>query len=162
MMARKTGYSIVQIGLHWLVAFLILAAFLLSDGMGDALRTRAESGATGIEGNTAHVWLGGAAFAFVLIRIVVRLILGAPASPAGTPPLWDMAATWGHRLLYALMLLVPLMGALTWYAGLDLGDAHEIGGTALMVVAGGHVVAAMLHEALRQDGTMARMFRPGD
>ncbi|SMX39040.1 cytochrome b [Maliponia aquimaris] len=161
-MARREGYSAVQIGLHWLTAVLILGAYLLSDGMGDALRARVQSGATGTEGNTLHVWLGGAAFLVILIRIVVRRVMGAPEAPAGTPPLWEKAATWGHRLLYALMVLVPLGGALTWYGGLPLGDGHEIAGTALMLVAGGHAVAAMLHEALRRDGTMSRMLHPRD
>lgn len=161
-MARREGYSAVQIGLHWLTAVLILGAFLLSDDMGDALEARMQSGATGTEGNTLHVWLGGAVFLVVLVRIVVRLLSGAPPAPAGTPPLWEQAATWGHRLLYALMILVPLGGALTWYAGLKLGEVHELAGNALMLVAGGHAVAAMLHEALLRDGTMARMARPRD
>src|SRR6056297_2094867 len=161
VMARTAGYSAIQIALHWLTAFLIAAAYLVSEGMGDALRLREQSGATGVEGNTLHVWLGGAVFAIVAVRLAVRIRFGAPTPAEGTPPLWELAAIWGHRLLYLLMLAVPLMGALTWYAGLPLGDAHEVAGNALMLIAGGHVVMAMLHEALRSDGTMARMFKPG-
>lgn len=160
-MARKTGYARVQIALHWLVAVLIVAAYLLSDGMGDALRQRVQSGTTGLAGGTLHTWLGGAAFLLILLRIVARLILGAPPAPAGTPPLWETAATWGHRLLYTLMILVPLFGALTWYLGLKLGDPHEILANLLLIVAAGHVGAAILHEVMLRDGTMARMKRPG-
>jgi cytochrome b561 len=159
-MAHKTGYSIAQIALHWITAFLIVAAFFLSDGMGDALRERVQNGATGTDGNTSHVWIGGAVFAVVLLRLVVRMATGIPPAPDGTPQNWEMAAVWGHRLLYALMIMVPLSGAATWYGGFKLGQVHEWAGTGLMVAAGGHVVAAMLHEAMRGDGTMARMFRP--
>ena len=86
MMAERTGYSGLQIGLHWLVAFLIFAAYFTSDDMGDALRERITSGATGTEGNTLHVWLGGTVLALVVIRIVVRLMRGAPGPAAGTSP----------------------------------------------------------------------------
>jgi cytochrome b561 len=161
-MSERTGYSGLQIGLHWLIAFLIFAAYFASDGMGDALRTRIEAGASGTTGNTLHVWLGGAVLALVLVRIAVRLLRGAPGSPPRTPALVSMAAKWGHRLLYVLMVVVPLGGAVTWYGGIrEAGEVHEVLGTLLMLVVAGHVLAAILHEALARDGTMQRMFRPG-
>jgi len=161
-MSRKTGYSGLQIGLHWLVAILILAAYFSSDGMGQVLRERVASGATGTEGNTPHVWLGGAVFALVLLRIVVRLIQGAPGAPPGTAPWLEAAATWGHRLIYLLMLATPALGAVTWYGGVRAaGDLHEWAGTALVIVALGHAVVAILHEAFLSDGTLQRMFSPG-
>jgi cytochrome b561 len=160
-MATRTGYSGLQIGLHWLVAFLIFGAYFTSDGMGEALRQRLESGATGIDGNTLHVWLGGAVFALVLLRIVVRLTRGAPGAAPGTSPLMTVAAKWGHRLIYVLMVLVPMGGAIAWYGGVrDVGEMHEVLGNLLMLIVAGHVLAAILHEALARDGTMARMFRP--
>jgi cytochrome b561 len=156
----RSGYSGLQIALHWVIAVLIVAAWLTHEGMGQALRARAESGATGITGNTPHVWLGGAVFALVLVRVIVRWRSGAP-EPAPGPEWQRLAAVWGHRLLYALMLLVPALGAATWYGGLPTGEAHELAGQAIMIVALGHALAAIAHEAFRRDGTMARMFRPG-
>ena len=160
-MTERTGYSGLQIALHWLVAALILGAFFTKGRMEDALELRIASGATGTEGNTAHVWMGGLAFVLVAVRIVVRLRSGAPGPVAGTSPMMALAVKWGHRLLYALMVATPLTGALTWYGGIDaLGDVHETVGQALMIVILGHILAAMLHEALRGDGTMNRMFSP--
>jgi cytochrome b561 len=157
-MARKTKYSTLQIGLHWLIALLILAAWLLSDGMGQALRARVESGATGIQGNTIHVWLGGATFLLVLIRIVVRLIQGAPDPVPGSSELIEKAGVWGHRLLYALMVLTPALGAATWYGGIGFtAELHDISSSALMLVALGHAAMAIYHQFILKDGTLTRM-----
>ena len=122
-MADTTRYSKLQITLHWLIAVLILATWWLGDGMGRALRSRFEQGQTGIEGNTWHVWLGGAVLLLVVFRIIVRRVQGAPVPVADTPPLLHAAGVWGHRLLYLLMVLAPLMGAAAWH--LMLRDGLE-------------------------------------
>ena len=44
-MTTRTGYSGLQIGLHWLIALLIFGAYFTSDDMGDALHERLDSGA---------------------------------------------------------------------------------------------------------------------
>lgn len=160
MTARK-GYSALQIGLHWVIAVLVLAAYITSDGMGRALRARIDSGAGGFDGNTVHVWLGGVVFLLVLVRIFVRLRSGAPEAPERTPPLVARAAHWGHRLIYALMVAVPALGAVSWYGGVRAaGEVHETAGNVFMLIVLGHALAAIGHEAFLRDGTMARMFAP--
>jgi len=156
----RSGYSALQIGLHWLVALLIFGAFFTQDGMGRALRQRIEQDLSGMDGATWHTLLGGMAFLFILIRLVVQLRRGAP-EPHGAPMV-QMAAHWGHRVLYALMLVVPALGAASWYGKLpELGDIHEILGKALVIIAVGHAVIAIAHRVLWNDGTLERMFRPG-
>ncbi|MCV6591342.1 MAG: cytochrome b/b6 domain-containing protein [Silicimonas sp.] len=158
-MSEKTGFTLTQIALHWAVAFLIIAAFVTHDGMGRALEARIESGTTGMEGATLHTIFGGMAFALILIRVIVRLRQGAP-TPHGSP-LVVAAATWGHRVLYLLMLMVPAMGAATWYGHIEpLGDPHEILGKALMIVALGHALVALAHHFLLKDGTLTKMLKP--
>ena len=101
-MTARTTYSRLQIALHWLVALLIIATWFLGDGMGRVWRNRIESGQSGLEGNTLHVWLGMAVFALVLLRLVVRLIQGAPAPVPGTPKLLELTTHWGSpSALYA-------------------------------------------------------------
>ena len=155
----RIGYSGLQIALHWIVAVLIFGAWFTHEDMGDALEDRIELGLTGLEGATLHTILGGTAFAFVLVRLIVRFTRGAP-EPHGSPMI-QMAATWGHRLLYVLMIAAPALGAITWYGKIEgLGDIHELVGNALMIVAIGHLLMAMLHQALWSDGTLMRMFSP--
>ena len=159
MAHTRNGYSGLQIALHWIIAFLVFGAFFSSDGMGRALRQRIEQDLGGLDGATAHTIMGGAAFAFVLIRLIVRLRRGVP-EPHG-PPMIQKAATFGHWFLYALMIAAPALGAITWYGKIDgLADLHEIVGKALMIVAMGHLLMAIFHQALWSDGTMLRMFQP--
>lgn len=155
-----TSYSRLQIALHWVVAALIGLAYLTGDDMGEALRDRITQGLTGFQGSTVHTFLGGFAFAFALWRLVVRLRKGAP-EPQGSP-LVQRAATIGHWALYALMVAVPALGAATWYGHLrSLGDVHETLGNLLIIVALGHVGAALWHHFVQKDGTLTRMTRPG-
>ena len=159
MATHRNGYSGLQIALHWIVAFLIFGAWFTHEGMGRALRQRIEQDLSGFDGATLHTMMGGAAFAFVLIRLVVRMTRGAP-EPHGSPMI-QMAAVWGHRLLYALMIAAPLLGAITWYGKIEgLGEVHEIVGQALMLVAIGHLLMALVHQALWSDGTLHKMFKP--
>ncbi len=160
-MAQRTTFTLPQIILHWLIAVLIVGAYIGGDGMGRVLDQRIAEGWTGIEGNTPHVWVGGTVFALVLIRIVLRLIKGAPPPVPGTPPLMVRAAHAGHLLIYALMVAVPAAGAAAWYVKIPAaGDVHEILGTSLIVVALGHAVVAILHEAQKPGGMLVRMVRP--
>lgn len=158
-MTDEDSYTSLQISLHWLTAILIFAAYFTSDGMGRVLRERIESGATGIEGNTPHVWLGGAAMLVIIIRLIVRFRTGAPAAAEGTAPWLAKSAEWGHRLLYLVMFLVPIGGAAAWYGGVEVaGNGHEVMGNALMILAVGHIVMALLHEVVWGHRVLGRMF----
>ncbi|APE42834.1 hypothetical protein BOO69_04900 [Sulfitobacter alexandrii] len=157
-MATRSPYSGLQITLHWLIAFLIAAAWFLGDGMGRILDKRIEAGTTGIEGNTLHVWIGGAVFLLVLIRIAVRLRTGAPAPAAGSTGWQETAALWGHRALYLMMILVPVLGATAWYGHVKpAAEAHEIAVNVLVILIVGHTLMALYHQYVARDGTLRRM-----
>lgn len=157
-MKTTQGYARVQIALHWLIAILIYACYFISDGMGRALRTRLETGQTGFEGNTLHVWLGMAAAALIVIRILLRVVLGAPGAIPGAPPMAHKAHIWGQRLLYLLMLFAPIPGLVAWYGGVrDAGDVHALVGNALVLIATAHAAIALLHHFVLKDETLTRM-----
>ena len=157
-MATKSKYSLLQIGLHWLIVVLIAAAWFLGDGMNRALDARLEAGTTGTEGNTLHVWTGGAVFVLVLIRIVVRLVQGAPAPVPGLPDWQETAGKLGHLALYVLMVLVPALGATAWYGHIDAaGLLHTLAVDALVIVILGHAAMAFYHHYVLKDATLRRM-----
>ena len=157
-MASKTGYSKLQIALHWAIAVLIVAAYWISDGMGRILGARIRDGQTGLEGGTVHTWIGGTVFFLILIRLVVRLRQGAPEAHGSAPMV--LAAKLGHVVLYALMILVPAAGAAAWYWHIrEAGDVHELLVNALMLVALGHAAMAIYHQFVKKDGTLTRMIR---
>lgn len=157
-MSERSGYSPLQIALHWLIAALIFAAWFTHEGMGKALKARFEQGdAT----TPVHVFLGLAVLTFVILRIGVRLHRGAPPTNPDTSPAMAAAALWGHRLLYLLMVLTPVLGIITWSRGIEsVGEAHEVFGTALFLVAIGHALVALWHQYVQKDGVLLRMVKP--
>ena len=162
-MQTRSGYSGAQIALHWIIAILIVFNYIYSDGMGRALDARLEGvPATNLDLNpNIHVWIGVAVLVLCLIRLALRRIRGVPV--AGGSGMMQTLAEWGHRLMYALMILVPLMGGLTWFGRIEAtGDIHALLANALMIVAGGHALMAIYHQFIVRDGLLTRMTRPGN
>lgn len=160
-MGRRKGYSAPQIVLHWAIAVLVAFNFIYSDGMGRALHARLDDRPmTGLDLNPAiHVWVGVLVLGLVILRLALRFGRGVP-EPGGQG-LQQSLAHWGHRLIYLLLLCVPVLGGLTWFGRLDpLGDPHALLANVLMILAGGHALVAIWHQLVLKDGLLGRMFRP--
>jgi cytochrome b561 len=152
-----TGYSGIQIALHWLIAILIPLAWLSSGGAEEAW-DGLEKGV--VPGFVPHVAFGIAVLALVVLRLVIRLRRGAPDAPGVPGSLQVRAAAWGHRLIYLLMITVPLGGISIWFGGMDNGDIHGLFANVLMVVVLGHTALALYHHYVVKDGLIRRMMRP--
>lgn len=157
-MKTTTGYSGLQIGLHWLVALLIVIAWFTGEGAEEAMEV-VEDG--GVPGFVPHVAMGLAILALVVVRVLVRLSRGAPAAPGAPGSLSVMAADWGHRLIYLLMIAVPLGGISVFFLGLDVGEVHGLAANILMLVVLGHAVMALYHQYVLKDGLLRRMMKAG-
>jgi cytochrome b561 len=104
-MKRASGmFSVPARALHWVMAIMIVAMLFIGIGMVASVSER-------------HEWLlriheplGIAIFALALVRLAVRLRQPPPPLPAELPLLQKLAAHASHWLLYALMLLLPLIG----------------------------------------------------
>ncbi|KWR75653.1 cytochrome b [Cupriavidus sp. IDO] len=170
------GYSATAIGLHWIIALLIFAAF----GLGLYM--------TGIPGLTPtklklfswHKWLGVTIFAIAVLRVLWRATHAAPPVAAGTPAWQARAAEGAHHLLYVLILVVPITGYLyssaagvpVVYLGLwkmpaligqndelkeVLKFAHAWLNYLMAAVVVVHAAAAVKHQLIDRDGTLGRM-----
>ncbi len=156
-MASTTSYSRLHIGLHWATALLIAANYFISDGMGDALD--AHISGEPVVGLTPvwHVWAGSVLLALVILRLIVRFRTGT-ATSFGRMTLAEKAAEFGHWVLYALMLAVPVLGAITWFGKNDsTGDLHVLVMNGLMIVILGHAAMAIFHHYVLKDGTLSKM-----
>ncbi len=90
--------------LHWLMAVMIIAMLFIGAGMVASVSER-------------HEWLlqlhkplGIAILLLVIVRLVVRFTTRQPPLPADLPAWQVLAANASHVLLYALMLVLPLLG----------------------------------------------------
>lgn len=156
-MSTVKGYSRAQIALHWLTAILVIAAFVLHEGMVEVAESRLRDGTEAAL--PLHGWIGLSVLALVILRIALRLTRGAPEPSAGDPPAQRLATIWGHRALYLLLVVVPLGGAGTWFLRME-DSPHGALGYLLMILALGHAVMALIHHYLRRDDVLRRMMRP--
>ena len=164
MPPARTGYSLAQIALHWIIAVLIIAQVVLHEGMHAAYR-EAQGGpaATGNESlmGDLHVAGGIAVFLLALLRVALRLGRGAPPPPETEHPALRFAARAVHIGFYAIILLMPLTGALAWFGGVEASaSVHRAGMLAIFVLLLLHIVGAVYHHFVLRTDVMRRMLRP--
>ncbi|MCB1444597.1 MAG: cytochrome b [Rhizobiaceae bacterium] len=155
-------YSLPQRALHWLTAALVLYSLLLPGQIervadllgGGKTPTPAEWTSANI-----HIYIGFAVLGLTLLRIVLRLVQGAPAAPVSEPAPLRVAAAATHGALYLLLLAMPAAGIAKFYFGVGLaGFIH--GGPmklALWILVGLHVAAALVHMFYWKTDIMQRM-----
>src|SRR3990167_6685767 len=90
--------------LHWLMALMVIAMLFIGAGMAASVSERHEWLIN------LHKPLGVAILLLVIVRIVVRFSTRQPPLPADLPGWQVRAAKASHLLLYALMLILPLLG----------------------------------------------------
>lgn len=174
-MTRLLAYTRTAITLHWLMALLVFVTFPVGLVMSEMALSPNK-----LRLLSYHKWLGVTIFILVMVRLVWRAS-HKPAPLLATMPHWQrVAANAVHVLLYVLLFAIPLSGWLmssakgfqTVYLGLlplpdllskdkVLGDAlaalHEVLNITLLVLVVAHVAAAVKHQLVDRDGTLARM-----
>ena len=160
-MKTPTTYRPVQILLHWAIALLFLALFVFENSMGRALRTVLNGGTVSYTlGVGFHVFGGLLVLALATWRLALRRVAGVP--PANDPPMQTLAAHAVHWGLYAMMFLIPVLGAVAWFGGVALaGDAHSLSTGVLQFLVGAHVLGALWHQYGLKDGLVYRMWFRG-
>lgn len=184
-MSGTNRYAWSQRALHWLIAVMIIGSFIAGSVMSDIgfSDVTKEQAAFRDQLYAMHKTFGVALLALVALRIVLRLIFGAPP-PADLPRLQAIAASAAHIALYGLMVAVPLLGWLMISAGgflslsplidgslppltgrdtalaASLKEAHDIAATALVAIAGIHAAGGLYH-LFKGDGVFQRIWFGG-
>lgn len=166
-------YGLISRGFHWLMAALFawqFAGALLYVGIGDTALTRFVGG--------SHFSLGFVLFVLVLFRGTWGL-LNLRRRPA-VPGRAGQAASVGHAVIYALMVVVPGLALLRQYGsgeafkpfGIPVMPAHpdKIGWMTapadlfhhwlafiLLALILGHAGIALVHRLVWKDGVLSRM-----
>ena len=173
------GYGLVALSLHWLTVGLVVIAWLLGT-FGDEL----PRGSVRSAGLLIHIWAGLVILLLIALRIAWRLFDPPPPFEPTRFGHWaDIAARLTHFALYGLLIAVPVVGVLLQFARGDalpifgivdiaspwvrdrsftrsVKEIHESLANLLMMLAGLHAAAALVHHWLLGDRTLARML-PG-
>jgi cytochrome b561 len=168
-------YGVVPQTIHWLTVIFIAVGWLLGSFMDDFPK--------GVRPVVllAHMTLGQFVIALLVIRLVWRFV-DPPPPPEKTRfgRLHEIAAKVSHYALYVLLLVVPFVGIVVqlkrgnalpifgvwnfvspWPADRATARsalrAHEYLANALVLLAGIHAAAALVHHWLFRDRTLVRM-----
>jgi cytochrome b561 len=162
--------------LHWLMAALIFVALPL--GVWASLTPRGET-RSGIL--FFHKSFGMTLLCLVALRIVWRLIVGAPAYAEPLGRFTHAAARSAHIALYALMIAMPVSGYLSsngagavvpWFdlfsfphlvpkndaLRVAAGQAHYVFAWTIAFVLAAHLGAVVWHTAIKRDSVLTRMW----
>jgi cytochrome b561 len=162
--------------LHWLMAALIFVGLPL--GVWASLVPR---GPQRSEILFFHKSIGMTVLCLVALRIVWRLISGAPAYAEPLGRLTHAAARSAHIGLYALMIAMPVSGYLSsngagtvvpWFGlftfphllpkndtlRIAAGQAHYVFAWTIAFVLAAHLGAVVWHAAIKRDSVLTRMW----
>jgi len=183
----RSGYGLIAILFHWMMALLIIGLFVFGKYMTGLDPMAPDTFAL----YQLHKSLGFLVLALVLARLAWRLANPSPALPETMPGFERLAAHLGHAGLYALMLAIPLSGwlmvsASPWgiptvvfdmlpvphlpvpealgskaEAENTLKGLHELLANGLLFLVVLHVAAALKHHFLNRDDVLRRMVRAG-
>jgi cytochrome b561 len=181
MNGARQRFTLLQRLLHWLMAVCILAMLFIGVGMVSTVMPKY------LTLVSIHKPLGIVILLLALIRLVVRLIYGAPPLPADLPEPMKLAAYLSHLAFYLLMIGMPLIGWAMLSAAsypvvlfgavhlpsiLPLSDrlhtllwnAHFYLAFAFFALILLHLAAALFHGLVRRDGVFEAMasVSPGD
>jgi cytochrome b561 len=174
MSAGRRHFTPLQRVLHWLMAICILAMLFIGVGMVSTVKP------TYLTLVSIHKPLGIAILVLALLRLALRLIRGAPALPADLPAPMKLAAQGSHYALYALMIVMPLIGwgmlsaaayPVVLFGGWHLPailpqsdrlhtllwNAHFYLAFAFFALILMHIAAALFHALVRRDGVFQTM-----
>lgn len=181
-MIETDRYALVQRLLHWLIAILVLGVL----GVGMTLGYLGYDGVKETFGNditnalyTLHKTFGVMILALMLLRLALRLSLGAPPYRPPLASFERVASRLVHGLLYVALLAMPVIGWLATAAGgypvqffgwnlpgfigkdealsETLFALHGFVGWAILGLIVLHVAGALRHWLIKRDGVMARM-----
>jgi cytochrome b561 len=168
--------------IHWLMAALVFVALPL--GVWASLLPGGDG--TRVQILFFHKSIGVTILGLVALRIVWRLIVGAPAYADPLGKLIKVASRAGHLALYALMIAMPVSGymastaggrAVGWFGLFELPRlvakdrslavaaswAHLAFAWTLAFVLAAHLGAVVWHAGIKRDSVLTRMwpsFRP--
>ena len=170
-MSDAPRYDRGTIALHWLTAALVVVMWLIAQFIDDF------QPAGRIYARSSHILLGLLLIGVLVVRLVWRATGGRKLPPAATGPM-QVAATAVHYVLYALLIALLAAGVanalvrgdniLNLYQLTSIApgntalrhnveDVHGLLANAILILAGLHAAAALVHHFVWKDQVLRRM-----
>lgn len=170
------GYGAIPQALHWLTVAFVIVAWTLGT-FDDAL----PKGAPRAAGLFIHISAGLSILAVLVVRLLWRLVDPPPPPEPTMLGVWlDRAGRLAHYALYALLIAAPVAGIVLQFARGDalpliglseipslwpanrafarsVKEVHELLANGLVILAGVHAMAALVHHWIFRDRTLVRM-----
>lgn len=170
---QSSRYHPLLVGLHWLLAILLLGALVFGALVLKQVPNNAPEKLNLLRG---HMLMGGLIFVLMLLRLVTRLVTEHPPAASTGNALLDRLAPWVHWGLYGLVFALLASGvgiaALARLPEVIFGGvgslplnfdalppraAHGVLAKLLLLLIVLHAAAALHHQFFRRDGLLARM-----
>lgn len=173
--SQRQRYTSTAVALHWLLAILLIGMI----GVGWYMLSIEDEPGSG-QLFTLHKSVGIIVLALVVWRLTWRIGHAPAPLPLSVPAWQDTASRASHRLLYAAMIVMPLLGLAgsayskrgVEFFGLsvpravapnqDLAEtfftAHSVVAWVLVALIAVHVLAALKHLIVNRDGVFQRMW----
>lgn len=170
--ARGPQYDGATIGFHWITAVLVAVLWCLGQTLDWFPRGVPRAAAL-----STHIVLGASLVCVLLLRLFWRGSAGRHLPPAD-PGFMGVVAQLGHTALYLLLIAVLAVGlGVEWLRGDTIYGLFTVPGLAptdravrhaftglhnmlaniLLIIAGLHALAALVHHYLLRDGVLRRM-----
>lgn len=181
---RPRGYSFPMRLIHWVMAFIMITMIIAGIWMswGDVWGGKFPK----LRGQLYdyHRGMGFVLLVLVIVRLIIKRFSTPPSPlPASVPLMQQKIAHFTHLLLYAALIIHPLLG---WYAtnvwgvknipvfglfdlptlaeknrelGNQLLEIHGYIGFAIAILIVAHIGAAFMHQFVKKDGVLLRMLR---
>jgi cytochrome b561 len=173
-MPEVSRYHPLLVGLHWLLALLIVAALALGALV---MAKIPNSDPMKVEALRSHMAGGALILVLMLVRLLLRVRTAHPARASAGHPLLDNIAWASHRLFYVLVIAMAASGltmalqanlpAIVYggHGGLppdfwiyNARYLHYGFSRLLMALIALHVGGALYHALILKDGLLRRMF----
>lgn len=163
MAKQSTGYTVLQLSLHWLIVLLVIVQLVFGEDMARynyALRSGQDATPL-LTGYYLHVGIGVAILLLTLFRLGLRFAVGVPPSVPG-PALQVKAGEALHYLFYLMLVVTPITGLLAQYVDMrTFGEIHAANKPVFVLLILLHAGAALYHHFVLKDATLRRMMVPG-
>ena len=158
---KREGFSKYQVIVHWLVASFILFQIATGSTMSNdflALKDGKISVEEVDKNSWYHLVFGLTIFLLMVIRFILRIILGIPKPTKQSSSITIILAKIIHWLFYLVLFLVPISGFVAWNtSNVLIGNLHTASVNGLYVLILIHLIAVVYHQIFLEDNLINRM-----